>query len=71
MSDPRKPGVDVRLNGTLADLLVRMCGELGTDDATGVLSRALGLLDLAVRAKAKGQRLCVVDDGGNATAVMF
>jgi hypothetical protein len=68
---PQRPGVDVRLNGTLAELLVRLCAELGTDDATGVVSRALGLMDLAIRSKQKGQRLCVVDGAGNATAVMF
>jgi len=70
-SEPRRPGVDVRLNGKLAELLARMCVDLGTDDATGVISRALGLMDLALRCKQKGQRVCVVDGEGNATAVTF
>jgi hypothetical protein len=69
--EQRRPGVEVRLNGTLAELLARMCVDLGTDDATGVISRALGLMDLAMRCKQKGQRVCVVDGEGNATAVTF
>ena len=69
--EQRRPGVDVRLNGKLAELLARMCVDLGTDDVNGVVSRALGLLDLALRCKQKGQRVCVVDGEGNATAVTF
>ncbi len=68
---PRRPGVDVRLNATLAEVLARMCVDLGTDDVNGVVARALGLMDLAMRCKQKGQRVCVVDSEGNATAVTF
>ena len=47
MSDPLGKGpVMVELNHTLAELLARLCVELETDDATGVMSRALGLLDM-------------------------
>ncbi len=70
--DPRKPSIDVRLNGTLADLLVRLAADLKTDDATGVMSRALGLLDLALQSKRKGRRICVVDDAtGSLTDVVI
>ena len=44
--DPQGKGpVTVELNHTLAELLARLCVELETDDPTGVMSRALGLLD--------------------------
>ena len=47
MSDRRsgRACVTVELNGTLAELLAKLCVELETDDP-GVLSRALGLLEL-------------------------
>ena len=43
--------VQVTINGTAGLLLVRLMQELGTDDGGGVLSRALGLLDLALSAR--------------------
>lgn len=70
--DPRgKAPVPIELNPTLAELLVRLCVELGTEDHLGVLSRALGLLDLAQQSKRTGGRLCFVNDRGEAAEVVF
>jgi hypothetical protein len=53
--DPRGVGpVTIELNNTAAQLLARLCIELDTEDVTGVMSRALGLLDLGVRTKRQG-----------------
>lgn len=70
--DPRGIGnVQVELNNTAAQLLASLCVELGTDDAAGVLSRALGMLDLCVRSKAKGSTLCIVNERGESSEVVF
>jgi hypothetical protein len=70
--DPMGQGpVTVELNRTLAELLARLCVELGTDDYTGVLSRALGLLDLVQRTKRQGGRLCFVNERGESADVVF
>jgi hypothetical protein len=70
--DPRGVGtVAVELNNTAAQLLASLCVELGTDDPQGVLSRALGLLDLAVRSTRKGSRLCFVNDRGEQAEVIY
>ena len=48
MSDALGVGtVSVELNNTLAELLAKLCIELDTEDYTGVLSRALGLLGVS------------------------
>ena len=70
--DPRgKAPVTVDLNPTLADLLVRLCVEQGTEDYAGMLSRALGLYDLALRARRNGERLCFVNARGEAAEVVI
>ncbi len=70
--DPKGVGtVSVELNNTAAQLLASLCVELGTDDAVGVLSRALGLLDLCVRSKAKGGGVCMVNERGESSEVAF
>ena len=70
--DPRGVGpVTVELNRTLAELLARLCVELETDDYAGVLSRAVGLLDLAQRTKRQGGRLCFVNERGEIADVVF
>ncbi len=61
----------VELNHTLAELLARLCVELETDDPTGVMSRALGLLDLVQRTKRQGGRLCFVNERGDAADVVI
>ena len=59
-----KGPVTVELNHTLAELLARLCVEMGTDDPADVLSRALGLLDMIARTKRHGGRLCFVNERG-------
>jgi pimeloyl-CoA synthetase len=72
MPDARGVGtVTVELNHTLAELLAKLCVELGTDDPTGVLSRALGLLELVQRTKRHGGRLCFVNERGDVADVVF
>ncbi len=62
--------VSVELNNTAAQLLASLCVELGTDDAVGVISRALGVLDLCVRGKAKGGSVCIVNERGESAEVV-
>jgi hypothetical protein len=70
--DPMGQGtVSVELNHTLAQLLARLCVELGTDDPGGVISRALGLLEMVQRTKRQGGRLCFVNERGETSDVVF
>lgn len=70
--DPRGIGsVSVELNNTAAQLLAKLCVELGTDDASGVLSRALGVMEMAQRAKRQGGRLCFINERGEQSDVVF
>jgi len=72
MSDAIGVGtVSIELNHTLAELLARLCVELGTDDATGVMSRALGLLEMVQHTKRHGGRLCFVNERGDIADVVF
>ena len=72
MSDARGVGtVTIELNNTLAELLARLCVELDTEDATGVVSRALGLLEMVQHSKRRGGRLCFVNDRGDVADVVF
>ena len=65
MSDGMGIGpVQVELNHTLAELLARLCVELGTDDPGDVMSRALGLLEMVQRTKRHGGRRCFVNERG-------
>ena len=63
--------VQVELNHTLAELLARLCVELETDDYTGVISRALGLLEMVQHTKRQGGRLCFVNARGESSDVVF
>jgi len=56
--------ITVELNDTLAQLLAKLCVELGTDDPGDVMSRALGLLEMVSRTKKLGGRLCFVNERG-------
>ena len=58
MSDPRTGPVTVTISGTSAALLARLAGD---GDAGAVLMRALGLLDLALKAKRDGKKLAFYD----------
>ncbi|ACY17146.1 hypothetical protein [Haliangium ochraceum] len=70
--DPRGVGsVAVELNNTSAQLLAKMCVELESEDVGAVLSRALGLLEMAQRAKRRGERLCFVNEHGEMSDVVF
>ena len=70
--DPRGVGpVVVELNATLAQLLAKLCVELGTDDYGDVLSRALGLLDMVQHTRRHGGRLCFVNARGDLADVVF
>jgi hypothetical protein len=59
--DPRTPPVTVEVNGTAAQLLVKLMADMGTDDPMAVLTRALGTLDQALAARRDGRRLGVYD----------
>jgi hypothetical protein len=65
-----KGPVTIELNYTLAELLARLCVELETDDALGVMSRALGLLEMVQRTKRQGGRLCFVNEHGEIADVV-
>ncbi|MEZ4366800.1 MAG: hypothetical protein R2939_10995 [Kofleriaceae bacterium] len=70
--DPLGQGpVPIELNRTLAELLARLCVELDTEDHVGVLSRALGLLELAQRTRRQGGRLCFLNERGELADVVF
>jgi hypothetical protein len=72
MSDPLGKGlVTVELNHTLAELLARLCVELETDDPVGVMSRALGLLDMVQHTKRQGGRLVFQNTRGELADVVF
>jgi hypothetical protein len=53
--------VTVQMNGKAAQLLIKLMGDLKTDEPMAVLTRAMGLLEQAVAAKAQGRRLGVYD----------
>jgi hypothetical protein len=55
------PAVNVEVNGQAAALLIKLMGDLQTEQPLAVLTRALGMLEQAVSAKAKGQRMGVYD----------
>ncbi len=62
--DTRAPSVTVEMNGTAAQLLVKLMAELGTDQPMSVLTRSLGILEQALAARRQGRRLGVLDDSG-------
>jgi hypothetical protein len=69
--DPRVPPVTVEVNGTAAQLLVKLMQDMGTPDAMAVLTRALGILDQALSAKRQGRRLGLYDpDSGRFSDVI-
>ena len=55
------PAVNVEVNGQAAALLIKLMGDLKTEQPMAVLTRALGMLEHAIAAKARGQRLGVYD----------
>ncbi len=70
--DPQGVGsVQIELNNTAAQLLARLCAEMGSDDPSGVVSRALGLLDMSLRSKRQGGRLCFMNEHGEISDVVL
>jgi hypothetical protein len=63
--------VNLELNDTAAQLLAKLCVELETDDAVGVLSRALGLMEMCVSAKRRGARVVFINQRGEQADVAF
>jgi hypothetical protein len=61
MEDPGLSPVTVEMNGQAAKLLVKLMGDLKTDQPMAVLTRAMGLLEQAISAKAQGRRLGVYE----------
>ena len=59
--DPALGPVTVTISGTSATLLGRLTELLGSADPGATLMRALGLLDLALKAKRDGKKLAFVD----------
>jgi hypothetical protein len=59
--DLQLPSVNVEVNGQAAQLLVKLMGDLKTDQPMAVLTRALGVLDQALTARGQGRRLGVFD----------
>ena len=69
---PTREPVTVQINGTAGLLLVKLMNELATSDGGGVIVRALGLLDLALRARREGKSLFFVDPRtGQSSEVAF
>jgi len=69
---PTREPVTVQINGTAGLLLVKLMNELATSDGGGLIVRALGLLDLALRARREGKSLCFVDPRtGHSSEVAF
>jgi hypothetical protein len=60
-NDPHTGPVTLKISGTSAVLLTRLAEALETDDGGAVLMRALGLLDVAMKARRDGKRLAFYD----------
>jgi hypothetical protein len=58
--DPRTGPVTLTISGTSAALLARLTEVIGGDPGA-VMMRALGLLDLALKAKREGKKLGFYD----------
>jgi hypothetical protein len=58
--DPRTGPVTLTISGTSATLLAKISEQLGGDPGS-VMMRALGLLDLAMKAKREGKILGFYD----------
>ena len=59
--DSSPASVTVQMNGTAAELLVKLMAEIGTEDPMAVLSRALGMLEQGVAARRQGRRMGIYD----------
>ena len=59
--DPAVGPITLTISGTSATLLGRLTEALGSNDPGATLMRALGLLDLAIKAKRDQKSLAFVD----------
>jgi hypothetical protein len=59
--DPAVGPITLSISGTSATLLGRLTEALDSNDPGATMMRALGLLDLAIKAKREGKRLAFVD----------
>lgn len=70
--EERPQPVQVRVGGTAARLLISLMEQVGTDDGGSLIARALGLLDLALRARKLGKSLCLIDPNtGDSQEIAF
>jgi len=58
---PASSSVNVEMNGQAAQLLIKLMGDLQTDQPMAVLTRALGLLEQGLAARQRGQRLGIYE----------
>ena len=63
--------VHITLNATAAQLLVRIAGEMGEDNPSAVVMRALGLLEMAQRVRRQGGKLFFRNENGQEAEVAF
>ena len=63
--------IQVDLNDTAAKLLAKLCVELGTDNPSSVVMRALGLLEMAQRGRRQGGRIFFKNERGEEAEVVF
>ena len=67
-----QPGpIQLSLNATAAQLLVRLAQELGTNDPSAVVRQALALLEMAQRTRRQGGRLFFRNERGDEAEVAF
>jgi hypothetical protein len=63
--------VHITLNATAAQLLIRIAGEMGEDNPSSVVMRALGLLEMAQRVRRQGGKLYFRNENGQEAEVAF
>ena len=71
LESPGAPPVQLTLNATAAQLLARLTVELGSDDPSSVVLRALGLFELAQRTRRHGGRIVFESERGDRSEVAF
>ena len=63
--------VQLTLNAMAARLLARLAVELGDEDPSSLVVRALGLLEIAQRTRRQGGRLFFRNEHGDESEVAF
>ncbi len=63
--DPRLGPVTITISGTAAQHLARLMEATATTDGGALVMRALGLLDLALKAKREGKKFGFYDPAGD------